>query len=307
MREISAEEARTKHQISTLHHEMPNGEFRFRLNKADGTSYIRTEASVEGAWQNSHFHRHVRETYIVQSGWIAYAEPDVNDVRIEVYREGELFTTKPGIVHNIYMPANSVIHTVKHGRCDKPDRLVTGVDKFDSKCKELTGEEKILECDRRKGSVSENEIYSASYRHFDNLIWQVPAWIAAIFALSISGLGSSNFDRISSLSNIAPNKLTIGFLSLVSATIFSFSYVNFRFRMHQRGMKKYKRTPIWKSASSLVQLVINAQGVALLSVALLIAQLPIRSVIGMAVVFLIIVTWRGEYLLRTASTIGDPH
>lgn len=55
MREIDCIEAREKHGIFTLHHQMTNLERRFRLKKSDGTAYIRTEASTEGGWQESHY------------------------------------------------------------------------------------------------------------------------------------------------------------------------------------------------------------------------------------------------------------
>ena len=70
---ISAEEARSLG-IEAVHQEMENGERRFRLVSSDGSSYIRTEASKEGGWQNSHFHEQLTEIYIVQSGWLVYAE-----------------------------------------------------------------------------------------------------------------------------------------------------------------------------------------------------------------------------------------
>ena len=72
-RKIRPDEARAKG-VSTEHNEMPTGELRFRLKHDDGTAYIRTEATDRGGWQNSHYHRTVRETYIVQRGKMAFAE-----------------------------------------------------------------------------------------------------------------------------------------------------------------------------------------------------------------------------------------
>ncbi len=64
-RDVGLEEARSKG-VSIEHNQMPNGEFRFRLKHEDGTAYIRTEVTDSGGWQKSHYHRGVRETYIVQ-------------------------------------------------------------------------------------------------------------------------------------------------------------------------------------------------------------------------------------------------
>ena len=72
-RDIEADEARAMG-VWTDHSEMPNGELRFRLKHDDGTAYSRTESTGRGGWQNSHYHRSVRETYIVQRGKMAFAE-----------------------------------------------------------------------------------------------------------------------------------------------------------------------------------------------------------------------------------------
>lgn len=101
---------------------MDNGELRFRLMKNgddSGFGYILTEMPEKGggAWQNSHYHRGVLETYIVQKRWIASAELVKGAVTIRIHRENEIFTTQPEVHHNIYMPSGAIIHTVKHGDC----------------------------------------------------------------------------------------------------------------------------------------------------------------------------------------------
>jgi hypothetical protein len=90
-----------ENKIIISHRIMPNGEHRFKLAKEDGAGYIRTEASKNGAWQKSHYHENLKETYIVQKGWIAYATIINDRCNIELYKEGELFTTQPTIIHNI--------------------------------------------------------------------------------------------------------------------------------------------------------------------------------------------------------------
>ncbi len=104
---ISCEDAERNHGITCEHEQlMPSGELRFRLkSKHDETAYIRTEAPPGGAWQQSHYHKKVKETFIVQSEWIGYAElhDDALEPRYFTYRAGEMFTTPPEVVHNIYM------------------------------------------------------------------------------------------------------------------------------------------------------------------------------------------------------------
>ena len=94
---------------------MPTGELRFRLKHDDGTAYIRTEATDRGGWQNSHYHRTVRETYIVQRGKMAFAELVDGALRVRIFGPNEICTTEPNVAHNVYLYCNSVIHTVKHG------------------------------------------------------------------------------------------------------------------------------------------------------------------------------------------------
>lgn len=274
MDSISNETALDQHGISTLHQTMDNGELRFRLKKSDGTAYIRTEAGDIGAWQNSHFHKSVRETYIIQSGWIAYAEERAGQPVLKVYTEGEIFTTRPSVVHNVYMAANAVVHTVKHGTGTGDDRDTEHTRIFDQACKALQSEEDIRAYAAQYPlSGDSEETYSSEYRHFDNLIWQVPAWITAIFALSTNVLGSDKLKLVSDMSGVGTSGLTVVFLLIVAGTILCFSHVKYRFRVHQKNMKRYSRTPIWKSASTWTQAVINIQAFALLMLALLILDI----------------------------------
>ncbi|MGB9115021.1 hypothetical protein [Bradyrhizobium sp.] len=112
--DIQPEEALARG-IWTQHSEMANGELRFRLKHSDGTAYIRTEATNSSGWQKSHYHRTVRETYIVQRGRMALAELIDGALKMRVFGPSEICTTEPNISHNVYLYRDSVIHTVKHG------------------------------------------------------------------------------------------------------------------------------------------------------------------------------------------------
>jgi hypothetical protein len=106
-----------QHGVWTHHERMPNGELRFRLTGPDGSSYIRTVAGPQGAWQNSHYHKRLRETYIVEAGWIVMAELDEKAERATLrrYSVGDIVTSPVLRKHNVYVARGSVIHTVKHG------------------------------------------------------------------------------------------------------------------------------------------------------------------------------------------------
>ncbi|KKI91823.1 hypothetical protein WQ54_12690 [Bacillus sp. SA1-12] len=114
-RKISVEEAQSSG-IDVNFELMNNGEKRYRLVSTDGSSYCRTVGSKIGAWQNSHYHKEVSEFYVVQSGWIVYAEICLNgDVDLRFLQEGESVTVNPFVHHNIFMSSNSITHTIKYG------------------------------------------------------------------------------------------------------------------------------------------------------------------------------------------------
>ena len=94
---------------------MDNGEKRFRLIGADGSTYIRTESSLDSGWQNSHYHTTIKELYLVQKGTIIFVELINNKVNIKKYEEGEFFISQPMVPHNIYMFPNTILHTIKFG------------------------------------------------------------------------------------------------------------------------------------------------------------------------------------------------
>lgn len=294
MQQISPEKASTDHGVTTGHNRMPNGELRFRLIKADGTAYIRTEADDTGGWQESHYHKFVQETYIVQKGWVAFAQYENKRFTLEIFVEGQSFTTQPYIAHNVYMPGKSIIHTVKHGIGRGNDRHTDGTEFFDKMCTSLSNEKDILE----KSYKHRKHVYSEEYRHFDNLIWQVPAWVTAIFAISVQGLGNSNLSTLKQITGLSEQKLAAGFLILVASLIACLSHAMHRFRIHQTSLKNYQATPIWKSGSAWTQLIINAQWVVLFVLAVLAIGAPITISIWIGILVLVLVTFWKESQLR---------
>jgi mannose-6-phosphate isomerase-like protein (cupin superfamily) len=114
-KKISLEEAQSSG-IDVNFELMDNGEKRYRLVSSDGTSYCRTVGSEVGTWQNSHYHKAASEFYVVQSGWIVYAEIDLNgETDLRFLREGENVIVNPFVHHNIFMSSYAVTHTIKYG------------------------------------------------------------------------------------------------------------------------------------------------------------------------------------------------
>ncbi|MCL2228656.1 MAG: hypothetical protein FWC00_02375 [Firmicutes bacterium] len=110
-----------KYGITTNHEKMDNGELRFRLISDDGSSYIRTVAPSVGVWQKSHSHSTLTETYIVQKGWIKIAELENENVAFNKVCQGEIYSTRPNVPHNLYMSQGTVLHCVKHGNLSVND------------------------------------------------------------------------------------------------------------------------------------------------------------------------------------------
>lgn len=112
---IDADLARRDYGISANHELMPNAELRFRLMGDDGNGYIRTVAQRSG-WQLAHSHSNFREAYIVEREWMIIATPDESDNPLLTrYESGQIYVSSLSEVHNVYLPAGAVIHTVKFG------------------------------------------------------------------------------------------------------------------------------------------------------------------------------------------------
>jgi len=113
--------------------------------------------------------------------------------------------------------------------------------------------------------------YSDDYRHFDGLVWQMPAWSTAVFAAVLSGfvfVSSSDMTATQDTSELYPLNLTAvkdlpavllggGLFFLVAAY-----YTLFRLRVHQTYTERENcPRPFvrWLGAQTLLQLVIGVQ------------------------------------------------
>lgn len=306
---ITYSEAKEKYGIICRHSRMPNNELRFRLIKDDdGASYIRTESSLEGGWQNSHYHTKVQETYIVQAGWIVYAELLDDKPKFIKYQDGECFTTKPFLIHNIYMPAKSIIHTVKHGDADGEDRIVNEKTKeFTKLTKDISESElKDISSNQYMQTIIDKfkviEDYSEAYRHFDNLIWQVTAWSSGIFAVVIGGTSQlSSNNLLVNMTGIPLEYLILSLYLFFFFFISVLSYALFRFRYHQIRIKNYISQHSFKSPQVWLQLVVNMQAFILFIISVLlwdISNYYLLMAISLLIMSFLIVTYLMEKTLR---------
>ena len=304
---ISCGEAKVNHGICIRHGRMStNGELRFRLNSSDGSAYIRTQTTEQSVgWQKPHFHKHLKETYIVEKGWIGYAELKDGSSIFKRFGPGDVFTTRPNVVHNIYMPTDSVIHTVKHG--GQPSETSNKADWWSNEdstlLKQLVGQTFPLTVSRAQSLILENtpsnedKKYNAAYRHFDTLIWQVPAWSTGLFAAIVASVNFFLTSVHSSLQGSATsqqsiNPITTAFhlpIELFAAIqigffgffTFALAYALYRFRWHQVGTKAWHRTsesPLL-SPQTFLQFLVNIEAALLLLVAGSLAELPTSTVV----------------------------
>ncbi len=298
MRNISPEDAEKNHGIKTNHKEMDNGQLRFRLEKDDGTKYVLTIAGDHRAWQDSHFHQFVNETYIVQRGWMGYAELVESKRKIKIYWEGEIFTTKQYGIHNVYLPCGAVIHTVKHGNASDNDWHP--FKKFDEMTKNLTEKEifQLAEKSSESGKRTTLGSYSEEYRHFDKLIWQAPAWCTAIFVGAlIGGTRITENSTIVTKTNLTEKSLLGIFLGIVFLFIIALMHSIYRFRKHQEPFKEH-RTPFWASGQFYLHSMVRLQAFSILAVIIILTGISHRLAVSISLVFFVAFTCYHELSVR---------
>ena len=118
MKQLTDKEA-AAHGISAVHHEMDNGELRFRLVSTGGSSYILTKSTGCNGWQNSHIHFQKQEFYVVEKGTALFALLQNGQVQFKKICENESLSIPLGVAHNVLLSENAVLHTVKYGTQDE--------------------------------------------------------------------------------------------------------------------------------------------------------------------------------------------
>ncbi len=104
-----------KYGISSVHHEMDNGELRFRLVSENGSSYILTQSTENNGWQKSHVHYKKREVYVVEKGVVLMAQLIDGEAKITKLCENDVVSVPVGIPHNVRMSDGAVLHALKYG------------------------------------------------------------------------------------------------------------------------------------------------------------------------------------------------
>ncbi|MBO6573027.1 hypothetical protein GYB29_10590 [bacterium] len=314
---IFCDEAKSEYGISVRHSKMlTNNELRFRMNAEDGSAYIRTVTTKESqGWQNAHYHKHLRETYLVEKGWIGYVEKLNDKIVFKKFKSGELFTTIPLVAHNIYMPANAVIHTVKHsankeltetdwfGDGNDCKQIHTAISKKSFKKVDYDGFPTTAEPEK----PVKQELYNEAYRHFDTLIWQVPAWSSALFAAVIAIIGAVfGIDSESVFfSEFIPQNVLVSILLLFFGLFtLALSYALYRFRWHQSNVKPWGGRLI--SPQFFLQLLVSIEAAILLVGALVFLSIELTYPVSVIIALIAGISTYYEAKLLT-KTKADSH
>ena len=234
--------------------------------------------------QEAHYHQVVQEAMLVLEGEVFVEETVSGQSNHQTLNAGDFVVFDRGISHRI--ANNSCVHArILHLKFlgERKDRTLFVEDKNDASY-------------RQKLTASEFEIYTQDYRHFDSMIWQVPAWASAIFSFSITValllLASS-----AEIENLLPSinaKLSASiFLFFVFVILLLLLNVFLRFRLHQRVVIRPKRRNVpflWymlPGQSSLL-LILFIEVAVILCFFLITVGFELMCAIGVAVMFLVL-------------------
>lgn len=127
-----------------------------------------------------------------------------------------------------------------------------------------------------------DQIYTQDYRHFDTLIWQVPTWSSAVFALTATAIGPivSNAQPISAAAGFSARYLLGAFVGTMAFVLLLLSNVLFRFRLHQTQIiltpKPDVPKPPWRipGGHRSLQLIVTLECAALFAATFLVFRIP---------------------------------
>jgi hypothetical protein len=239
------------------------------------------------------------ETYIVQSGWMGYAEMRHGEPELIVYRAGESFSTPPDVIHNVYLPAGAVIHTVKHGEAKGEARLEDHrTEGFTTKVRQISERDLLTRASQSVPRVASTEgadqyagWYSPAYMHFDMLIWQVPAWSSAIFAVVLAGTSELDANSLIALTIGLPTGALLScFYGLVGLFFLVLSHALYRFRWHQIRTKDYRPRCHLCSPQVGLQLIVNIQALVLFLLSSPLIGLTYGKALGTGALILAVLT-----------------
>lgn len=198
---------------------------RYYLPDRDPLEVIETEMRAGGC-QEAHSHEVIREAMLVLEGLVCVEEMVADITSRHTLAAGDFVVFDRGVPHRIANAANTVARTLHFKFIgDVKDRVLFATDKNSLGPNE-------------KGTPTIPDIYTQDYRHFDNLIWQVPAWASAIFGLAITAsvLVLANGKAVEAFlpTSLSATHTASIFLFSIFFVLILLTNVFLRFRLHQR-------------------------------------------------------------------------
>jgi hypothetical protein len=153
------------------------------------------------------------------------------------------------------------------------------------------------------------QIYSQDYRHFDVLIWQVPSWASAVFALTIASAATilANGRSIVSAISLTAQSVAASFLLTMSLVMFLLANVLFRFRLHQAQIRLRPAPNVPKprfipGGHTSLQLIVTVEATALLLAALVLFEVRHGVSLALSSGFGALVFWVAERRVKAGRT-----
>lgn len=155
-------------------------------------------------------------------------------LRIERFNENDIVTTQPELPHNVYLPANAVIHTVKYGYARGKDwHESPGLDEL---VLPLKGDTQVLAAIENTMEVAGVEVryksYIDVYNNLDRLLWGVPGLFVAAAALLLGFVGTI----LSKPDQSLPSVVWSAIFAFVAVLFSLGTYSMWRIRFHHRRM-----------------------------------------------------------------------
>jgi len=183
-----------------------------------------------GVSQTPHAHEIVREATLVLEGKVTVAEI-VGNLKTEYELEaGDFAVFDPGSCHTMENRSKTQAHTLTFKFLgNEKDIQLFAKDKIEN-CEDPVKPKSIEPCDPRYSP------YVDVYNNLDNLLWQVPAFLAAVSALGFGLLGNSISDPRTAIAPFTHN-VTVGIFFLLWGFLYFLGvYAMWRIRLHHTLM-----------------------------------------------------------------------
>lgn len=161
-----------------------------------------------------------------------------------------------------------------------------------------------------KSDMGNGDSFNQDYRHFDSLIWQVPAWSSAVFSFSTTSavIALANRDKVE-LALRFDGKIAVAvFLFCTFAVLILLTSVFLRFRLHQRAIHRPNRKSVpsrWfiVPGQSALLLVLFVESSFLLLFALATSGLNIKIASAASITFMVVGYAYVEWSIRKLSIL----